>query len=74
MHNTYKARAIMDWIRQMGHLPADDFGNPYPPEEIVIRLGLDSVLSADEKAWLIRELDAVVEAQAVTDQLNANMP
>ena len=69
--NLYKLRAIIDFIRKQGRLPADAFGNTVAVDEMLAWYGLNDVLSVDEQRVIKRELAAMADAQIVIDQLLA---
>ena len=71
--NLYKLRAIIDFIRRQGRLPADQFGNTLPPDEILSLYGLRDLLSLDEQRQLRTELAGMAEAEAVIDRVAANI-
>ena len=72
--NPYKLKAIVEYIRRQGRLPEDQFGNVLPPADILVLCGLNDLLSVGEQRMVRRELEALVDAQIVIDQLKANMP
>jgi len=71
--NRYKVRAVIELIRQRGHLPMDDFGNLLSPDEIMDRLALKDVLTPGECLAVRWELVAIMEAQQAIDHIKANM-
>ena len=71
--NRYKVRAVIELIRQRGHLPVDDFGNMLSPDEIMVRLALNDVLTPGERMAVRWELVAIMEAQNAIDHIKENM-
>jgi hypothetical protein len=72
--NPYTLKAIVEYIRGRGRLPADQWGNLLPVDDMLVLLGLSDLLTLDEQRLVKNELAAMAQAQAVIDQLKANMP
>ena len=67
--NTYKLRGIMDHVRSRGSLPTDRWGRVLEPRDLLVWCGLDQVLSAEEQEVVKWELQALIDAEEMMDQL-----
>ena len=67
--NVYKLRRIMDWIRNQGKLPTDEFGQVLPVDELMGWFGLSECLTIDEQLYIEEELKGMIEAESAVAQL-----
>jgi hypothetical protein len=67
--NVYKLRRIVDWIRGQGRLPADQFGQILPVDDLMGWYGLSDCLTLDEQLYIERELKGMVEAELAVEQI-----
>ena len=67
--NVYKLRKIMDWIRGQGRLPADQFGQILPVDDLMGWFGLSDCLTLDEQLYIERELEGMVAAELAVEQI-----
>ena len=67
--NVYKLRRIVDWIRGQGRLPADQFGQILPVDDLMRWYGLSDCLTLDEQLYIERELKGMVEAELAVEQI-----
>lgn len=67
--NPYKLRVIVEHVRRQGRLPADRFGQTLSSDDLMVWFGLSAYLSPDEQRLVRRELELLVEAEAVSDGL-----
>ena len=68
--NVYKLRKIMDWIRNQGRLPTDEFGQILSADDLMGWFGLSECLTIDEQLYIERELKGIIEAESTVAQLN----
>ena len=68
--NIYKLRKIMDWIRNQGRLPTDEFGQILPVDDLMGWFGLNECLTMDEQLYIEGELKGIIEAESTVAQLN----
>ena len=68
--NIYKLRKIMDWIRNQGRLPMDEFGQILPVDDLMGWFGLSECLTMDEQLYIEGELKGIIEAESTVAQLN----
>ena len=68
--NVYKLRKIVDWIRNQGRLPTDQFGQILPVDDLMGWFGLSDCLTIDEQLYIERELKGIIEAESAVAQLN----
>ena len=68
--NVYKLRKIVDWIRNQGKLPTDEFGQILPVDDLMGWFGLSDCLTIDEQLYIERELKGIIEAESTVAQLN----
>jgi len=59
----------MDWIRNQGRLPTDEFGQVLSVDDLMGWFGLNECLSADEQLHIERELKGIIEAESTVLQL-----
>jgi hypothetical protein len=67
--NVYKLRRIMDWIRNQGNLPTDQFGQILPVDDLVGWFGLSECLTIDEQLYIGRELNGIIEAELAVEKI-----
>jgi hypothetical protein len=67
--NVYKLRRIMDWIRNQGRLPTDEFGQILSVDDLMGWFGLNECLTLDEQLHIERELKGIIEAESTVLQL-----
>ena len=67
--NVYKLRKIMDWIRNQGRLPTDEFGQILSVDDLMGWFGLNECLTVDEQLYIERELKGIIEAESTVLQL-----
>jgi hypothetical protein len=67
--NVYKLRKIMDWIRNQGRLPTDEFGQILSVDDLMGWFGLNECLTVDEQLHIERELKGIIEAESTVLQL-----
>jgi hypothetical protein len=67
--NVYKLRKIMDWIRNQGRLPTDEFGQVLSVDDLMGWFGLNECLTVDEQLHIERELKGIIEAESTVLQL-----
>ena len=67
--NVYKLRKIMDWIRNQGRLPTDEFGQILPVDDLMGWFGLSECLIIDEQLYIERELRGIIEAESTVVRL-----
>ncbi len=68
--NIYKLRKIMDWIRNQGRLPTDEFGQILPVDDLIGWFGLSECLTIDELLYIGRELNGIIEAELAVEKIN----
>ena len=71
--NQHKLRAILEFVRRQGPLPADQFGQVLGTKELLEWFGLAGALSSEERACVGRELAMMREAQAFVERLHLGM-
>ena len=67
--NVYKLRKIMDWIRNQGKLPTDQFGQILPVDDLMGWFGLSDCLTIDEQLYIERELKGIIEAEVAVEKI-----
>ena len=67
--NVYKLRKVMDWIRNQGRLPTDEFGQVLSVDDLMGWFGLNECLTVDEQLHIERELKGIIEAESTVLQL-----
>ncbi len=67
--NVYKLRRIMDWIRNQGKLPTDEFGQILPVDDLMGWFGLSECLTIDEQLYIEGELKGMIEAELALERL-----
>jgi hypothetical protein len=67
--NVYKLRRIVDWIRNQGRLPTDEFGQILSVDDLMGWFGLNECLTVDEQLHIERELKGIIEAESTVLQL-----
>ncbi len=67
--NVYKLRKIMDWIRNQGRLPTDEFGQILPVDDLMGWFGLNECLTMEEQLYIERELRGIIEAESTVVRL-----
>ncbi|MBL7184993.1 MAG: hypothetical protein ISS70_01595 [Phycisphaerae bacterium] len=67
--NVYKLRRIVDWIRNQGRLPTDEFGQILPVDDLMGWFGLNECLTMDEQLYIERELKGIIEAESTVLRL-----
>ena len=67
--NRYKVRDIVDLIRSKGKLPADQFDQILPVDDLLAWFGVDEGLAADEHQYVRRELAEMAESQEELERL-----
>ena len=67
--NVYKLRKIMDWIRNQGRLPTDEFGQILPVDDLMGWFGLSECLTIDEQLYIEGELKGMIEAELAVEKL-----
>ena len=74
--NVYKLRKIMDWIRNQGRLPTDEFGQILSVDDLMGWFGLNECLTVDEQLHIERELKGIIEAESTVlrlEQIRSDM-
>ena len=74
--NVYKLRKIMDWIRNQGRLPTDEFGQVLSVDDLMGWFGLNECLTVDEQLHIERELKGIIEAESTVlrlEQIRSDM-
>jgi len=72
--NTYKLRALMDFIKKQGQLPADEFGNVLCSDDLIVWYGLNDLLSVEEQRLMKKELAQLAEAEDLVNRLGQGCP
>ena len=67
--NVYKLRKIVDWIRNQGKLPTDQFGQILPVDDLMGWFGLSDCLTIDEQLYIERELKGIIEAELAVEKI-----
>ena len=67
--NVYKLRKIVDWIRNQGKLPTDQFGQILPVDDLMGWFGLSDCLTIDEQLYIERELKGIIEAELAVERI-----
>ena len=67
--NIYKLRKIMDWIRNQGRLPTDEFGQILPVDDLMGWFGLYECLTMDEQLYIEGELKGIIEAELAVEKI-----
>ena len=67
--NIYKLRKIMDWIRNQGRLPTDEFGQILSVDNLMGWFGLNECLTMDEQLYIEGELKGIIEAESTVVRL-----
>ena len=67
--NVYKLRRIMDWIRNQGRLPTDEFGQILPVDDLMGWFGLNDCLTIEEQPYIERELNGIIEAELAMEKI-----
>ncbi len=67
--NVYKLRKIMDWIRNQGRLPTDEFGQILPIDDLMGWFRLSDCLTIDEQLYIERELKGIIEAELAVEKI-----
>ena len=67
--NVHKLRKIMDWIRNQGRLPTDEFGQILSVDDLMGWFGLNECLTMDEQLYIERELKGIIEAESTVLRL-----
>ena len=74
--NVYKLRRIVDWIRNQGRLPTDEFGQILSVDDLMGWFGLNECLTVDEQLYIERELKGIIEAESTVlrlEQIRSDM-
>ncbi len=74
--NVHKLRKIMDWIRNQGRLPTDEFGQILSADDLMGWFGLNECLTVDEQLHIERELKGIIEAESTVlrlEQIRSDM-
>ena len=74
--NVYKLRKIMDWIRNQGRLPTDEFSQILSVDDLMGWFGLNECLTVDEQLHIERELKGIIEAESTVlrlEQIRSDM-
>ena len=67
--NVHKLRKIMDWIRNQGRLPTDEFGQILSVDDLMGWFGLNECLTVDEQLYIERELKGIIEAELAVERM-----
>ena len=67
--DVYKLRRIMDWIRNQGRLPTDEFGQILSVDDLMGWFGLNECLTVDEQLYIEGELKGIIEAESTVLRL-----
>ncbi len=67
--NVYKLRKIIDWVRSQGKLPADQFGQILPVDDLMGWFGLSECLTIDEQSYIEIELKGIIEAELAVKKI-----
>ena len=68
--NKYKIQKIVEYIRQKGRLPTDQFDQILSAEDILGWYGLEDLLGTEERLQVKREIESLIDAQIFMDQIN----
>ena len=68
--NKYKIQKIVEYIRQKGRLPTDQFDHILSAEDILGWYGLEDLLGTEERLQVKREIESLIDAQIFMDQIN----
>ena len=74
--NVFKLRRIVDWIRNQGRLPTDEFGHILSVDDLMGWFGLNECLTVDEQLYIERELKGIIEADSTVlrlEQIRSDM-
>ena len=66
----------MDWIRNQGRLPMDEFGQILSVDDLMGWFGLNECLTVDEQLYIERELKGIIEAESTVlrlEQIRSDM-
>ncbi len=67
--NKYKLQNIIEYIRQKGRLPTDQFDQILSAEDILGWYGLNDLLDTEERLQVKHEIQSLIEAQMLVDQI-----
>ena len=67
--NIHKLRKIMNWIRNHGRLPTDEFGQILSVDDLMGWFGLNECLTVDEQLYIEEELKGMIEAELALERL-----
>ena len=67
--NIYKKQDIVGFIRRQGKLPADQFGQILPVDDLLLWFELDKCLTRPEQEIIKKELAAMAEAEQALEKL-----
>ena len=67
--NKYKIQNIVEYIRQKGRLPMDQFGQIFSADDILGWYGLDELLDSEERMQVKYEIQSLIETQVFVDRL-----
>lgn len=71
--NKYKIQNILEYIRQKGRLPTDQFDQILSAEDILGWYGLEDLLDAEERLQIKREIESLIDAQILVEQINLEL-
>ena len=66
--NTHKKKDIIDFVREQGRLPTDQFGQVLSPDDMLVWFGLDECLTRAERFIIKEELAEIADAELVMDK------
>ena len=71
--NIHKVRNITDHIRRQGKLPTDPHGHTLSADDLLAWFGLAKYLTPVEQQCIKKELIAMIEAEVLLEQIQADM-
>ena len=66
--NIYKKKKIIDFVREQGRLPTDQFGQILSPADILAWFGLTECLTRAEQNIIKEELAGLIDAESAMDE------
>ena len=67
--NEHKLRAIVEFVRRQGPLPTDQFGQILDAWDLLEWFGLAGALAPEDRAYVLRQLAMMREAQVFIERL-----
>ncbi len=66
--NEHKKKDIIDFVRDQGKLPSDQFGQVLAPDDLLAWFGLNECLTRAEQHIIKGELAEIIDAELVMDK------